>query len=67
MLELAKENIIKEGIRSSVDLVLGDAHKLPFRSESIGLIVSTETLHHIRKPYELFGECMRVLKDRHEA
>ena len=67
MLELAKKNTRRAGLHGYVDLVLGDAHKLPFRDDGINLIVSTGTLHHIRRPHEVFKECVRVLKNGCEA
>ena len=40
---------------------------MPFRDCAADIIVSIETLHHIRKPAELFKECLRVLKSGGEA
>ncbi|RLG75853.1 MAG: hypothetical protein DRO23_02700 [Thermoprotei archaeon] len=47
--------------------MLGDAHKLPFRNNSLVLIVSTGTLHHLRNLKEFFKECERALKEKGEA
>lgn len=67
MIKKAAKNISKHEKKKHVDLVLGDAHKLPFRNNSLNLIISTGTLHHIRNPEELFKECKRTLKQNREA
>ena len=67
MIEIAARNILKHKVKEHVDLVVGDAHKLPFRSNSLGLIVSTGTLHHLRNVEEFFRECRRTLKEKGEA
>jgi SAM-dependent methyltransferase len=46
---------------SSVDC-LGDALALPFRSEAFGLVVSQETLEHLRDPFRAVEEMVRVLR-----
>lgn len=56
MIENAVKNILKHRRKQHVDLVLGDAHKLPFRNDSLDLIVSTGTLHHLRNLKEFFKE-----------
>jgi len=65
MINIAKVNLSK--VYGYVDLVLGDAHYLPFKSHVFSLIVSTGTLHHIREPHHVFEECVRVLKFGGEA
>jgi ubiquinone/menaquinone biosynthesis C-methylase UbiE len=39
-----------------------DAHKLPFKKNSLGNIVMIDTLHHLADPLLFFGEANRVLK-----
>jgi SAM-dependent methyltransferase len=44
-----------------VDLV-GDAHALPFRSESLGLVYATAVFEHLKEPWVAAREIWRVLK-----
>ena len=67
MLRVSLRNIEKHNFKEFIDLINADAHKLPLRDKSIDLIVSTGTLHHIRKPEEVFFECVRVLSNSGEA
>jgi len=67
MVEIAARNVLKHEVKKHVDFVVGDAHKLPFRSNSLDLIVSTGTLHHLRNVEEFFRECGRTLKEKGEA
>jgi ubiquinone/menaquinone biosynthesis C-methylase UbiE len=53
--------------RGSVQFVLGNAAKLPFKNDSIDLAVSTGVFHHLKSPRLLFEECYRVLKPGGEA
>ncbi|WP_082722429.1 class I SAM-dependent methyltransferase [Burkholderia mayonis] len=47
---------------SDATTVVGDARKLPFRDESVSLIVSMDTLQHIPAVADVFDEMERVLK-----
>jgi len=47
--------------------VFGNAAKLPFKDNSIDLVVSTGASHHWRTPRKVFDECYRVLKTGMEA
>lgn len=47
---------------SDTTTVVGDARKLPFRNESVSLIVSMDTLQHIPAVADVFDEMERVLK-----
>jgi len=47
--------------------VFGNAAKLPFRNNSIDLVVSTGASHHWKTPRLVFDECHRVLKTGGEA
>jgi ubiquinone/menaquinone biosynthesis C-methylase UbiE len=47
--------------------VFGNAARLPFKDDSIDLVVSTGASHHWRTPRLVFDECHRVLKTGGEA
>jgi ubiquinone/menaquinone biosynthesis C-methylase UbiE len=47
--------------------VFGNAAKLPFKDNSIDLVISTGALHHWRTPRLVLDECYRVLKTGQEA
>jgi ubiquinone/menaquinone biosynthesis C-methylase UbiE len=47
--------------------VFGNAAKLPFKDNSIDLVISTGASHHWKTPRMVFDECYRVLKTGQEA
>jgi ubiquinone/menaquinone biosynthesis C-methylase UbiE len=47
--------------------VFGNAAKLPFKDNSIDLVISTGASHHWKTPRLVFDECHRVLKTGQEA
>jgi ubiquinone/menaquinone biosynthesis C-methylase UbiE len=47
--------------------VFGNVAKLPFKDNSIDLVVSTGASHHWKTPRMVFDECYRVLKTGKEA
>jgi ubiquinone/menaquinone biosynthesis C-methylase UbiE len=47
--------------------VFGNAARLPFKDNSIDLVISTGASHHWRTPRLVFDECYRVLKTGQEA
>ncbi len=47
--------------------VFGNAARLPFRDNSIDLVISTGASHHWKTPRMVFDECYRVLKTGKEA
>lgn len=64
---LARRNAEREEASGRISLVVADAHRMPIRGASLDFVVSTGTLHHIRRPREVFAECSRVLKAGGEA
>lgn len=49
------------GQRYGVDTRLGSAENIPLEDESVDLIISFETIEHIRHPVAFLDECLRVL------
>jgi ubiquinone/menaquinone biosynthesis C-methylase UbiE len=47
--------------------VFGNAAKLPFKDNSIDLVISTGAMHHWKTQRLVFDECYRVLKTGQEA
>lgn len=43
--------------------VRGDSLSLPFKDDSIDTILCTQVLEHVRKPFDLFQQVSRVLKE----
>lgn len=46
---------------SHIDIV-ADAHQLPFRDESVDMILFKNVLEHVRNPLQVLSEIFRVLK-----
>ena len=47
----------------SMDLVMGDGIRLPFRSRSVDLVSCAQMLHHVHEPLPLLKEMRRVAAD----
>ncbi len=67
MTKISRGNLLRASLYGCVDIVLADAQAMPFRANSFDLVISTGTLHHIRRPEKVFGECARILGDEGEA
>jgi SAM-dependent methyltransferase len=60
-----RENATLEGVDERIELVTGDARKLPFPSKRFDVIVSSFALHEVREPADrqkAIAEIARVLK-----
>ena len=64
MIRIARRHA--EGV-DNARFVFGNAAKLPFKDNSIDLVVSTGASHHWKTPRFVFDECYRVLKTGGEA
>jgi ubiquinone/menaquinone biosynthesis C-methylase UbiE len=51
----------------NAQFVYGNAARLPFKDNSIDLVVSTGASHHWKTPQLVFDECYRVLRTGREA
>lgn len=60
--EMAEKNIAIEGMEGRVDIVNGDAKKLPFDAGTFDIITSSLAMHHVGDGNIAFREMMRVLK-----
>jgi ubiquinone/menaquinone biosynthesis C-methylase UbiE len=47
--------------------VFGNAARLPFKDNSVDLVITTGAMHHWKTPRLVFDECYRVLKPGQEA
>jgi len=61
MVKIAKRNAEKANV-NRVRYEVEDASKMSFGDSSFNFVVSTLSLHHWRKPVEVFNEIYRVLK-----
>ena len=57
-IECARSFYSEEG----VEFILLDAQELPFSSSSFDVIVSLETIEHLRDPRRFLKECFRILR-----
>lgn len=55
MLRRARESF------TNMELVQGDGAALPLRSDSVDLVTSAQTLHHIREPIPVLAEMRRIM------
>jgi arsenite methyltransferase len=60
--EMAENNILYEGIGNRVEIVDGDAMKLPFKEGYFNLVTSSLVMHHVPDTSQAFREMWRVLK-----
>ena len=59
MVELARQKLAGS---PHVTFQVAQAESLPFRGESFDVVVSANTLHHVRTPGQFAQECVRVLR-----
>jgi len=64
VLMLAKENVQKTDVSSRVSFERGDAENIPFEDDTFDLVISSNTLHLVKKPIKMFDEIQRVLKPK---
>ncbi|MEM3823752.1 MAG: class I SAM-dependent methyltransferase [Candidatus Bathyarchaeia archaeon] len=58
----ARDLAKKFGLQSRVNLIVGDAQRLPFKEDSGDIVVCSETLEHIPDYERAFSELVRVTK-----
>lgn len=60
--EMIEKNISIEGMKNHINIVNGDAKKLPFDKDTFEIITSYLAMHHVGDGNLAFREMMRVLK-----
>jgi ubiquinone/menaquinone biosynthesis C-methylase UbiE len=61
ILARAKSSAAAEGL-SNLDVVLGDAHRLPFADKSVDIVVTSYALHHMPDAPQAISEMARVTR-----
>lgn len=61
MIELAKENIVKNKLCNRAEAICGDVHNMPFEDESIKLVISRGSVFFWENKIEAFKEINRIL------
>jgi len=64
VLKVAQENIQKINIPLRISFRKGNIEKTPFKSDTFDLVISTNTLHLVKNPINMFNEIQRVLKPK---
>jgi len=67
MIKIARRNADKAGVGDRVEFRVNSAYNTGFENNSIDLVVSTVTIHHLSKPLNAFNEIYRILKRGGEA
>jgi ubiquinone/menaquinone biosynthesis C-methylase UbiE len=67
MIKIARKNANEQGLVGRVEFRIGSAYDTGFEDNSIDLVVSTNTIHHLSKPVNAFNEIYRILKPGGEA
>jgi len=64
MIKIARKKSIQRGVYRNVNLVIADAHKLPFKKSSFQCCISINVLNHIRDYKSVLVEIGSVLKEK---
>jgi ubiquinone/menaquinone biosynthesis C-methylase UbiE len=67
MVRIAKKNADRAEVSDRVEFRVRTAYKTGFENNSIDLVVSTGTIHHLSQPLVAFNEIYRILKRGGEA
>ncbi|NIN52830.1 MAG: methyltransferase domain-containing protein [Nitrososphaeria archaeon] len=62
MIEIAEKNAYEDGLSERIVFKKGDASKIPFEDSWFDFVISSGSLHHWKKPIQVFNEIYRVLK-----
>lgn len=61
MIELAKQNIVKNKLCNRAEAICGDVHNMPFEDESINLVISRGSVFFWEDKIKAFKEINRIL------
>ena len=61
VVEYEEAELVLHG-REASDAVIGDGQRLPFRDGVADLVHSSNVLEHVRRPEDLLGEMLRILR-----
>jgi ubiquinone/menaquinone biosynthesis C-methylase UbiE len=67
MVKIANRNADRDGVRDRIEFKARSAYDTGFENDSIDLVVSTGTIHHLSQPLVAFNEIYRILKRGGEA
>ena len=67
MIKLARKNADIEGLGDRIEFRVASASDTSLNDNSIDLVLSTSTLHHLSEPVKAFNEIYRILKSGGEA
>jgi ubiquinone/menaquinone biosynthesis C-methylase UbiE len=67
MVKIANRNADREGVGDRIEFKARSAYDTGFENDSIDLVVSTGTIHHLSQPLVAFNEIYRILKRGGEA
>jgi ubiquinone/menaquinone biosynthesis C-methylase UbiE len=62
MIQIAKKNANEQALSERIEFRKGDASRMPFEDSSFDFVISSGSLHHWKKPAQVFNEIYRVLK-----
>lgn len=62
MVRTAMKNVAASGLSDRIDVIQGNASKLPFEDGRFDLVVSTGSIHHWKEPVRSLKEIGRVLR-----
>lgn len=58
----ARLHAVFMGVRHKIRFVTGHAERIPFPDRSFDSVVSANVLHHMKRPYRILAEILRVIK-----
>lgn len=67
MIKLARKNADEAGVGKRVEFRVSSASDTGLKDNSMDLVLSTNTLHHLSEPVKAFNEIYRILKPGGEA
>jgi len=67
MIKLARKNAEMAGVADRIEFSVATASDTGLKANSMDLVLSTNTLHHLADPVKAFNEIYRILKPGAEA